>query len=492
MVFETSNTEQLRIAPNGYVGIGTNNPQSKLDLVGSLTLNGTALTATATVLNGLDARVTTEKNRVDAILNLSAAELDTFKEIEDAYKAADSSITTTVTNLQSSHNSDIATVTAATALNTLKVGITSGQTSAITVNTTKVGITNGQVSSITINTAKVGITSGQTLSITANTAKTGITSGQTSAITTNTAKTGITGGQASAITANTAKTGITSGQASEIIANTAKVTYDGASQVATNVTNIALKANQSTTYTKTEADALNATQNTAIGLNTSKNSFPTASNTLLHTTHADLHTTHTNALATHTTQIATKLNTTGNQTMSGKMYFGNEGGNGVTSYNSNTDDLVILNHNDVGITIGAPEGKIGSLTFCDQNKADRSQLRAYSTVRDSRNIGMHMFANQADTEVPSMSICDQVIGINNAQPTYSLDVIGSCRISGNIGFFNTTPVSQHSTYGLQGGATQNTGGSILVGSTFTANTGSTGYTISDVIKCLKDVGLLAP
>jgi len=154
MVFETSNTEQLRIAPNGYVGIGTNNPQSKLDLVGSFTLNGTALTATATELNGLDARVTTEKNRVDAILNLSAAELDTFKEIEDAYKAADSSITTTVTNLQSTHNSDIATLTTATALNTAKVGITSGQTSAITVNTTKVGITSGQITSITTNNLK--------------------------------------------------------------------------------------------------------------------------------------------------------------------------------------------------------------------------------------------------------------------------------------------------------------------------------------------------
>ena len=59
MVFETSNTEQLRIAPNGNVGIGTNNPQSKLDLVGSLTLNGTALTATATELNGFDARLDT-------------------------------------------------------------------------------------------------------------------------------------------------------------------------------------------------------------------------------------------------------------------------------------------------------------------------------------------------------------------------------------------------------------------------------------------------
>ena len=41
---------------------------------------------------------------------MSSADLDTFKEIEDAYKAADSSISTTVTNLQSSHNSDIASL----------------------------------------------------------------------------------------------------------------------------------------------------------------------------------------------------------------------------------------------------------------------------------------------------------------------------------------------------------------------------------------------
>ena len=46
--------------------------------------------------------VNVEKGRVDAILNLSAAELDTFREIELAYKAADSSIETTVTNLTSS------------------------------------------------------------------------------------------------------------------------------------------------------------------------------------------------------------------------------------------------------------------------------------------------------------------------------------------------------------------------------------------------------
>ena len=136
--------------------------------------------------------------------------------------------------------------------------------------------------------------------------------------------------------------------------------------------------------------------------------------------------------STLTGQLATKLNTTGNQTMTGKLYLGNEGGNGVTAYNSNTDDLVVLNWNDVGITIGAPQGKIGSLTFCDQNKADRNQIRAYSSVRDSRNIGMHHFGNQADSEVPTLSVCDTLVGINKAQPTVELDVVGSLNVSGNV------------------------------------------------------------
>ena len=52
-------------------------------------------------VNGVDV-VAVERARIDAILNLSAVELDTFKEIEDAYKLADSSLTTTVTNLTSS------------------------------------------------------------------------------------------------------------------------------------------------------------------------------------------------------------------------------------------------------------------------------------------------------------------------------------------------------------------------------------------------------
>ena len=47
----------------------------------------------------LQANIDVEKGRIDAILNLSSADLDTFKEIADAYQNADSSLQTLITNL---------------------------------------------------------------------------------------------------------------------------------------------------------------------------------------------------------------------------------------------------------------------------------------------------------------------------------------------------------------------------------------------------------
>jgi hypothetical protein len=323
---------------------------------------------------------------VDAILNLSSADLDTFKEIEDAYKNADSSISTTVTNLQSSHNGDI------TALDTRLD--TAEAKSSYTDPTTQ-----------TLLTAEAGTRAAADTALDTR-------------LDTAEAK--------SSFTDPTTQTLLTAEASTRAAADTALDTRLDTAEAKSSYTDPTTQ-----TLLNTEKARID-TNVTAIGLNTSKNTFPTASNTLLHSTHATLHTTHTSTLETHTTQIATKLNTTGNQTMTGKMHFGHEGGNGVTSYNSNTDDLVILNHNDVGITIGAPEGKIGSLTFCDQNKADRNQIRAYSTVRDSRNIGMHLFANQADTEVPSLSVNYQSVGINNAQPTQALDCIGTIKASNGL------------------------------------------------------------
>lgn len=41
VVFKTDNKERMRIKTNGFVGIGTNTPQYKLDVTGDINLSGT-------------------------------------------------------------------------------------------------------------------------------------------------------------------------------------------------------------------------------------------------------------------------------------------------------------------------------------------------------------------------------------------------------------------------------------------------------------------
>ena len=73
----------------------------------------------------------------------------------------------------------------------------------------------------------------------------------------------------------------------------------------------------------------------------------------------------------------------------------------------------------------------------------------------------------------------------------NVEFYGTLSVTGGVGFNSVTPVSQHSTNGLQAGASQNSGPAVLLGSAFSGNTGSTSYTVSDLVKCLKDCGLLA-
>jgi hypothetical protein len=60
-----------------------------------------------------------------------------------------------------------------------------------------------------------------------------------------------------------------------------------------------------------------------------------------------------------------------------------------------------------------------------------------------------------------------------------------------LGFYNAAPVAQYSTVGTTTGFTAGLGLAVLADSTFTGNTGATAYTIGDVVRALKTLGLLA-
>jgi hypothetical protein len=60
-----------------------------------------------------------------------------------------------------------------------------------------------------------------------------------------------------------------------------------------------------------------------------------------------------------------------------------------------------------------------------------------------------------------------------------------------LAFYNSTPVVQHSTTGEITGVSGGSGTNIHANATFTGNVGSAAYTISDVVKALKNLGLLA-
>ena len=63
--------------------------------------------------------------------------------------------------------------------------------------------------------------------------------------------------------------------------------------------------------------------------------------------------------------------------------------------------------------------------------------------------------------------------------------------SQKIGFFNATPVVQQNTTGTTTGFTAGSGTATKDDSTFTGGVGSTAYTVGDIVKALKTLGLLA-
>ena len=417
-------------------------------------INGAQLDKTHIGLDNVD-------NVTDADKPISTLQAAKFSNVDAtvALNTAKISYTTGASSQVAANKSSIATNDVLIAANTLKVTYDG----AVQVSQNKTDIATN-VSAIGLNTAKVTYDGAVQVSqnktdIATNVTSIGLNTTQVAtnktdistnvaAIGTNTAK--VTYDGAAQVSQN--KTDIST-NVSAIAANTAKVTYDGAVQVATNKTGIAtndvlIAANTAkVTYDGAVQVSANkgdiGTNVTAIGLNTAKVTYDGAAQ--VSQNKGDI-STNTTQVATNKTDIATnvsaladRLKSFGDQTMNGKLTVHYDGGNGCVA-NPHADDLQVYFYNDAGITIGCPQGKVGTLAFSDQNKADRNQIRGYSTVRDTRNVGMHFLADQLDSAVPTLSVTKTLVGINNAQPTYDLDVSGSARVTTNV-FFTGLPTS---------------------------------------------------
>ncbi len=72
--------------------------------------------------------------------------------------------------------------------------------------------------------------------------------------------------------------------------------------------------------------------------------------------------------------------------------------------------------------------------------------------------------------------------------------VGSGKLQANatgVGFNGKTPIAQPSTTGTATGFVAGSGTAVLDDSTFTGGVGTKAYNLSDVVKALKDLGLLA-
>lgn len=105
-------------------------------------------------------------------------------------------------------------------------------------------------------------------------------------------------------------------------------------------------------------------------------------------------------------------------------------------------------------------------------------------IRLANNVGIKQ-RNAANTDDLNLVQADgsNVIQVGDSGATLKL--------VGNLGLYSTTPVAQHSTTGQTAGFTAGVGTAVNDDSTFTGGSGTKAYTIGDVVRALKNIGLMA-
>jgi hypothetical protein len=139
---------------------------------------------------------------------------------------------------------------------------------------------------------------------------------------------------------------------------------------------------------------------------------------------------------------------------------------------------------------------MGRTTFSGPVKSDNG-FEGALTLADPLSVGTVKAADgtTAFTIANSTGVTTFAANVTLSTKNIITDTTTGTKIgtatSQKLGFFNATPVVQQATTGTTTGFTAGAGTAVLSDSTFTGGTGSAAYTIGDVVKALKNLGLLA-
>ena len=151
---------------------------------------------------------------------------------------------------------------------------------------------------------------------------------------------------------------------------------------------------------------------------------------------------------------------------------------------SSNRNIKLVPANDGNIILSTTT--LGTTTVGGGN-VDLSALGSTTTVKGSLNV------DQAVTLDSTLGVTGNV-SVGDSSNSSNLKVYGDLDVDGNLGFFSKVPVSQQNTTGTTTGFTENQDPSNIrlvdAASTFTGNSGTTAYTIGDIVLALKNYGLL--
>lgn len=143
------------------------------------------------------------------------------------------------------------------------------------------------------------------------------------------------------------------------------------------------------------------------------------------------------------------------------------------------------------VTFGDATGSGGQYVW---RKATASQLIWREVRAGGTASGNRQWVETVEATSNNYQFARYAAGVQAGIPISVVGADGGISLgetNGKVAFFQKAPVSKQATTGTTAGFTAGVGATVLVDSTFTGNTGSTAYTVGDVVLALKNYGMLA-